>query len=157
MSIYKSKHNYLDSFYSRNLKFLSISLWILLITNTALSQNPDTSTWFAPESAASIINPHQATLEDIKAGKKIFEKVCWNCHGTDGKGNGPSAVDIKTKPADLTSTKVQKQTDGAIFWKITNGRSDMSAYGELLSSKQRWLLVCYIRQFGNQQLIPSEN
>jgi mono/diheme cytochrome c family protein len=131
---------------------------VYYLQTPAWSQNPDTSTWFAPESAASLINPHQATLEDIKAGKKIFEKVCWNCHGTDGKGNGPYSGRYKIEASGSDcSTKVQKQTDGAIFWKISNGRSDMSAYGELLSSKQRWLLVCYIRQFGNQQLIPSEN
>ena len=35
-------------------------------------------------------------------GPELFKAYCATCHGLDGKGNGPAAVAMKTKPADLT-------------------------------------------------------
>ena len=39
-------------------------------------------------------------------GRKLFVQYCATCHGTDAKGNGPSAKTLKKAPADLT--KIQK-------------------------------------------------
>jgi mono/diheme cytochrome c family protein len=35
-------------------------------------------------------------------GPDLFHAHCAPCHGSDGKGNGPAAAALKTKPADLT-------------------------------------------------------
>ena len=51
---------------------------------------------------------------------------------------------LPTKPADWTSDKVQKQTDGEIFWKLSNGRGAMPPW-KSLPEKERWELVSYIR------------
>ena len=32
----------------------------------------------------------------------MFRAHCAACHGADGKGNGPAAAALKTKPANLT-------------------------------------------------------
>jgi mono/diheme cytochrome c family protein len=37
------------------------------------------------------------------SGKEIFVKYCVSRHGTDGAGNGPAAVAMKTPPPDLTT------------------------------------------------------
>jgi mono/diheme cytochrome c family protein len=36
-------------------------------------------------------------------GKAMFVNYCAPCHGTDGKGSGPAAGALKTKPTDLTA------------------------------------------------------
>ena len=56
---------------------------------------------------------------------------------------GAKALD--PQPADHTSDKVQKQSDGELFWKITNGRGEMPVYSQLLSKTQRWQVIEYIR------------
>ncbi len=35
-------------------------------------------------------------------GPDLFHAHCAACHGIEGKGNGPAASSLKTKPADLT-------------------------------------------------------
>jgi len=35
-------------------------------------------------------------------GPDLFRAHCAACHGADGKGNGPAAAALKTKPANLT-------------------------------------------------------
>jgi mono/diheme cytochrome c family protein len=35
-------------------------------------------------------------------GKAMFDTYCTSCHGKEGKGDGPAAPALKTKPADLT-------------------------------------------------------
>jgi len=34
--------------------------------------------------------------------KLMYQSYCAPCHGTDGKGNGPVAGELKTAPTDLT-------------------------------------------------------
>jgi mono/diheme cytochrome c family protein len=36
------------------------------------------------------------------AGADLYRFYCASCHGADGKGNGPVAEALKTRPADLT-------------------------------------------------------
>jgi len=36
------------------------------------------------------------------AGRNIYTRVCWLCHGLDGKGDGPGAARIKVTPDNLT-------------------------------------------------------
>ena len=36
------------------------------------------------------------------SGRDIFRYYCATCHGRDGRGNGPAATALKTRPANLT-------------------------------------------------------
>lgn len=42
-----------------------------------------------------------------KEGEKIFDTYCVACHGTDGKGDGPEAYQLITKPTDFTSGNIK--------------------------------------------------
>jgi mono/diheme cytochrome c family protein len=101
--------------------------------------------WVAPADAKSLKNPLKKFDEKEKAEtKKKVEVNCAPCHGPLGKGDGPAAAALPTKPADWTSEKVQKQTDGEIFWKISNGRGAMPPW-KSLGEKDRWEIVSFIR------------
>ena len=97
--------------------------------------------WTAPADAKNMKNP----VKGVGNAKKSVDTNCASCHGATGKGDGVAAAALPPpKPADWTSEKVQKQTDGEIFWKITNGRGAMPPW-EHLPEKDRWEMVNFIR------------
>ena len=128
---------------------MKVPLTILLLFSAAFSISAQ-STWKAPSTARIIKSPCAGNATDLKAAKKIFTEMCVICHGLKGKGDGIAAAALNPKPANYTSKTVQDQTDGELFWKITNGNAPtaaMAAYKDILTEKQRWQLVAYIRTF----------
>jgi len=99
--------------------------------------------WKAPADAKGTKNP-QSGAASVAAGKKAAETNCITCHGPGGKGNGVAAAALTPKPADWTSAKVKADTDGELFWKISNGRGPMPPWKHL-PDKERWDLVNYVR------------
>jgi mono/diheme cytochrome c family protein len=67
-----------------------------------------------------------------------------SCHGDKGKGNGSAAIALNPNPADWTSKRIQAESDGEIFWKITKGRGPMPPWRHL-PENDRWAVVRYIR------------
>ena len=101
--------------------------------------------WKAPARAAKKKNPVASDDKSIAAGKTVYVGNCLACHGKTGKGDGPSAAGLEPHPGDLSSSKVQDQTDGELFWKVTVGRKPMPTYEKTLSEEQRWQVVNYLR------------
>jgi len=131
-----------------NLLFFSL-IFICTGFNEPCFHDPifQSEVWIAPTEANKIKNPFAGDVKSIDAGKVLYETYCVACHGEKGKGDGPASLSIKTKPADHTSGKMQKQSDGSVFWKLTEGRPsmDMISYKLVLSDNERWFLVNYIR------------
>ena len=96
--------------------------------------------WKAPADAKTKKNLEKGT----ELGKKSVETNCVPCHGPGGKGDGPAAAALNPKPANWTSDKVKKETDGELFWKIENGRGPMPPWKHL-PEKERWQIVNHIR------------
>ncbi len=109
---------------------------------TAPQQKED---WKAPERAAKKKNPVAADEKSLAAGKAVYTQNCLSCHGGGGKGDGPAAKDLPQKVGDLAAARVTANTDGALFWKITEGRAPMPTYEKLLSEEQRWQVIVYVR------------
>lgn len=106
--------------------------------------------WEAPKWADTIKNPLAGNSYQTQIGKKLFDKQCAMCHGTEGKGNGYLAPGLKPKPSDLTSTHNQSHSDGALYWKIMTGMSPMPSYenAHKTDHNQCWQLINYIRELG---------
>jgi mono/diheme cytochrome c family protein len=120
-----------------------VALSLALPSSLVLGQGPD---WKAPPSAANRPNPVPANATTLAAGQKLYVNNCLTCHGASGKGDGPGGAALEKKPADFTS-RIKGESDGAIFWKITEGRSPMVSWKGSLSETQRWELVNYIKTF----------
>lgn len=103
--------------------------------------------WKAPESASQVVNPLRGNAKATEEGKKTFTQYCEVCHGAKGKGDGVGGLALNPKPGNFTLEKTQSQTDGALFWKMTEGRPPMASYKTILTETQRWQLVNYIRTF----------
>ncbi len=109
---------------------------LALIGVFGLAQKVDRPQWAAPPSAASRKNPIKDRPKLAGGGRKLFLKMCANCHASGPGQEGPV----------LSDQTVQQKTDGAIFWKIftSNSQSGMPRYGSLPDG-ERWQLVLYIR------------
>jgi mono/diheme cytochrome c family protein len=99
----------------------------------------------APKTADALVNPLKGNASATAEGKKIYVSYCAPCHGEKGKGDGVASAGLSKRPADHTSAFVQKQTDGAIFWMISEGNNPMPTYRKIFSETQVWQLVNYIR------------
>jgi len=78
-------------------------------------------------------------LESL-TGRDSFDRYCASCHGLDGRGAGPVAGALKTRPADLTvlaernggvfpRQRVSAYVEGAERSSPTHGPSDMPVWG----------------------------
>ena len=125
---------------------LTSFVFLLFLQTQSFSQETSKNErWLAPESAKEISNPVENNKSSKKKGAAIFKTRCTVCHGDEGRGDGPGGKALNPKPADFSSEKVQSQTDGEIFWKITNGKGAMIKWGPILSDEERWQLVNYVR------------
>lgn len=99
----------------------------------------------ARDVAAKLPNPVKPTAESVAVGARHFATFCTPCHGQIGKGDGP--VSAKFIPApDLTNAALHKvRTDGYWHSYIGVGGAVMPAYGEALSSEERWHVVNFVR------------
>ena len=123
---------------------------VLLLSGSNPIQAPK---WVAPPEADNYQNPLSENTKATDKGGRIYQKLCWTCHGKTGKGDGPAAAALTIAPADYSGEIVQSQSDGAIYWKITHGRGEMVSYKATLTDEQRWMLVNYIRQLGSSDTV----
>jgi cytochrome c oxidase cbb3-type subunit I/II len=90
----------------------------------------------------------------VALGKSKYEEAgCAQCHGPDGKGDGPSAKDLKDdwgnpiSPADLTLKPFKSGSNPEDLYRTMstglNG-TPMPSYADAFSPKERWALVSYI-------------
>ncbi len=116
-----------------------------LYASIAFAQH--SSPWIVPEPAKLKKNLYPPDSFSIARGKKSYKLECMRCHGKEGKGDGSSAIKIEKTVSDLTSDYVQNQTDGELFWKISEGRKPMPLAKRTLTDDQRWDVINYIRTF----------
>lgn len=84
--------------------------------------------WVVPGKYNAMKNPVKADAASILAGKEIYKSHCTSCHGLNGKGAGKRAVNLSSAPADFTSDAFQKQTDGALLYKVYFGHREMPGF-----------------------------
>jgi mono/diheme cytochrome c family protein len=111
--------------------------------------------WVAPDYSNSLKNPFVGNQKATNDGKEIYNQMCVLCHGLKGQGNGEAGLTLQPHPANFMALNVKSQSDGAIFWKITNGKAPMATYFELLTDDQRWKLVNYIRELEKNSIVKK--
>lgn len=131
------------------------TIFVLLVSMGLAASGAEVPKWVAPTSANSIANPLAGKQEAANAGKALFAGTCMPCHGVAGKGDGPAAVALNPRPANLSDPALTGQSDGAIFWKISEGHLAMPPWKQVLSETQRWQLVNFIRVLSGKGLGKS--
>ena len=103
--------------------------------------------WVVPEAEAALSNPMEYSLEHVKLGKAIYTKNCKSCHGDPGKNNPLTLVPM---PVDMASEKMQANSEGGLFYKITTGKGLMPPFESTISENDRWILVNFIQNYNPQ-------
>ena len=103
--------------------------------------------------AKGMKNPVEATPENIAKGKALYEGkgTCFNCHGKDGKGDGPAGAILNPSPRNFTNCKFhKKRKDGELFWVIKNGSPGtgmVSLIPAAITEEEAWTIINYERSF----------
>lgn len=125
--------------------FLLLGVLVIILAAGSAFVRPQQDTWKAPASADAKKNPLTADAATLVAGKAVYVKECQSCHGKKGKGDGPSAAQLDKPAGDMTSAATQNQSDGALYWKIAEGRKPMPSFKKKLTETQIWQSVVYMR------------
>jgi mono/diheme cytochrome c family protein len=119
------------------------------------AQTKPVEPWVVPSRASRKVNPEHADSNSVDVGKRLYERECLACHGARGRGDGPKAADLERKPGNLADPAMWDQSDGALFWKISEGRAPMPTMKALLSEGERWHVVNYLRTLPPADSAPS--
>ncbi|HSF30534.1 MAG TPA: cytochrome c, partial [Candidatus Tectomicrobia bacterium] len=95
------------------------------------------------------------TPELIARGRQLYmDAECWQCHGESGRGDGPSAAELKDnnelplQPTDLTAPNRFKNGSAPqdLYRTLMTGLlgTPMPSYADSLEPEQAWDLVFYV-------------
>jgi mono/diheme cytochrome c family protein len=111
--------------------------------------------------SAGVMNP-LPTLEatEYMEAARLYLVNCGICHGEKLDGNGPLYKDgngpYVAKPANLIGdVKYTSMKEGTMFHSVTYGIRAMGSYASQLSSKQRWMIIHYIKEKQNLTAKPA--
>jgi mono/diheme cytochrome c family protein len=86
---------------------------------------------------------------DIKKGEKLYQELCWQCHGKRALGDGPLAGSLSTKPPPLAGRYKQSQFSGAVKT-IQEGKGSMPAYEQLIDKHDSRRVMVWLSALDSQ-------
>jgi mono/diheme cytochrome c family protein len=119
---------------------------VIFITATAFKGLLQKDPWPVPDKYMKMANPVTKDASSVGDGKALWTQHCQSCHGKTGKGDGPKSGELKTEPGDMTAVETQKQPDGALYYKVAEGRKDMPSFKKKIpDADDIWSLVNFMR------------
>jgi putative copper resistance protein D len=98
-----------------------------------------------PTSFYTPAEPYSA--QSIVEGAALYAENCALCHGATGQGDGPAAIGLKIRPANLTEPHVLAHSPGDLFWWVSHGLGDgaMPGFAEVMRPSRRWDVINFVR------------
>lgn len=106
---------------------------------------------------ASFLEPAYATnfyapaepysAASVARGSALYSENCVSCHGLSGRGDGPAAVGLRIRPANLTERHLFAHSPADLFRWVSRGRANgaMPGFAAALTPGQRWDVISFIR------------
>ena len=87
---------------------------------------------------------------ETKETERLYLVNCAICHGAKLDGNGPLYKDgsgpFASAPRNLAADPLMiSMPEGQMFYSVTYGKNMMGSYASQLTSKQRWMIIHYIK------------
>jgi mono/diheme cytochrome c family protein len=99
--------------------------------------------------SATIKNPLDSASIDKTEAERLYLVNCGICHGTKLDGNGPlwkgGDGPFPAAPKNFMADDMKKMAEGTMFHSVTFGKNLMGSYASQLSTKQRWMVIAYIK------------
>ena len=128
---------------SRILQFGAAVIVVVVCASFTLLQ---TKPWIVPDKAAKTANAVKTSAASVAEGKALWSQHCSSCHGKTGLGDGNKAAQLKTTPPDFSKASFHAQSDGSLFYKVSEGRDDMPNFKKKLpEADDIWNLVNFMR------------
>jgi len=108
--------------------------------------------WVVPADQKGTVASFKFTPEMQKQGENLYMKNCSSCHGMPGKNN---FAKLTPPPGDLSLARVQKQVDGELFYRITNGKTPMPEFRNIITEDERWWIISFLRSFNPKYVQPN--
>lgn len=102
--------------------------------------------WVVPDDKRGKLSTFSFDDNSRKEGEKLYTVNCMSCHGTPGKGN---FLKLVPPPGDPATDKIQHNTDGEIFYKVSEGRGQMPSFKSVLVADEIWKIIAYLRSFNS--------
>jgi mono/diheme cytochrome c family protein len=102
--------------------------------------------------SASVVNPlPPLNAKDYLEAARLYLINCGICHGAKLDGNGPLYKDgngpFTAAPKKfIGDPDMVKMTEGTMFHSVTYGKGQMGSYASQLNTKQRWMIIHYIKE-----------
>lgn len=121
------------------------SSWLATLAGTALLSG-GLATAAGLGAAQDAAQPDPAALAE---GKSLYVENCQPCHGPAGKGDGPAARFLDSKPRDLTAGEWLVIEDGSreeIARVVSTGveGTDMEPFSEILTEEEIDTVALYV-------------
>ena len=106
--------------------------------------------------ASKTPNPLGKSADVLREGGAHYKEMCVVCHGAPGVDPSEIGEGLNPPAPDLTLERVQRLTDGELFWIVQNGirMSGMPAFGATHKDRQIWEIVAFLRHL--PELTPEE-
>lgn len=93
----------------------------------------------------------------LAEGRTLYLAHCAVCHGADGNGRGSmAAYDTYPQIGSFRDEKYASYSPGKTFRSIRLGQGNMPAFGNMLTAREIWCLVAFIRHLQAQPSAPQE-
>ena len=133
--------------FNTNKLLVSVTVIAVAALTYSFTSGIDQDEWVVPAKYLSMENPTDASdSEDMSIGKSLYMQHCKSCHGKEGLGDGPKSEELDTPSGDFSTSEFQAQPDGALFYKIKEGRDDMPSFAKKIPDDEDiWLIVNFVK------------
>ena len=137
------------------------ALIVWLAAPTPQATTPSSSVLLTPQLRLPQIplptgtDPESVALRGaILNGERIYQRLCYHCHGRQGKGDNNEYMEsIGHKPADHTDlATMQRLSDTEFFLALRDGVKDkrgwltMPPWASVLTPTEMWDVITYVRR-----------
>jgi mono/diheme cytochrome c family protein len=100
--------------------------------------------WVAPQKEAKVVNPIAMDGSSIDRGRETFLQFCAYCHGQNAQGQTAAEANLHEGPPNLVEM-LPHHSEGDFHWKIRNGKEEMPSFKDVLSDREIWDIINFIK------------